>query len=406
MFQVFLLVGFYFFFSPQKASAACPLVISPKQEYFPYNFSGKITVISLGGVAPVRCFNEQGGKYIVVLRSQKDPEIVVLIQETRVKVEDSTTLSFNVDLREKIPIGGGQIGPGGETSHPDMIEPGLTSGSWTITVCTPGDFRNCKPGGTTALGFVQIQVSPAPPPTPTPVPANLPKIDNSSLSSCLYQTGDKVKFNVTNIQPNKTYVWWWHGDIGIKPQKYSSSDPAKDLTVEIPSDETQQVGVRIFCIDFLDNRRCSRGFQNSVMLEFTPTPPDEESKKRSCGILNTIPISYPPSLEGAGLPCNGSRSLDGKCEQVDTAVGPIPTDPAKFVGSILKIFLGLAGGIALLLIIVSGYQLMTSQGNPEKIQEAKERLTSAIVGLLFIIFSLVLLETVGVDILQIPGFSK
>jgi hypothetical protein len=45
--------------------------------------------------------------------------------------------------------------------------------------------------------------------------------------------------------------------------------------------------------------------------------------------------------------------------------------------------------------------MMTSTGNPEAIQEAKERITSAIVGLLFIIFSLVILQVIGVDILQI-----
>lgn len=88
-----------------------------------------------------------------------------------------------------------------------------------------------------------------------------------------------------------------------------------------------------------------------------------------------------------------------------TAIGPINTDPAGFVKSIFGIILGLAGGIALLLIIFSGYRLMTSQGNPEKVQGAKETLTSAIVGLLFIIFSLIILQIIGVEILKIPGFQ-
>lgn len=88
----------------------------------------------------------------------------------------------------------------------------------------------------------------------------------------------------------------------------------------------------------------------------------------------------------------------------DTALGEISTDPASFIKSIFGILLSLAGGVALLLIIISGYRLMTSQGNPEKVQAAREQLTSAIVGLLFIIFSLAILTIIGVDILRIPGF--
>ena len=103
-------------------------------------------------------------------------------------------------------------------------------------------------------------------------------------------------------------------------------------------------------------------------------------------------------------PCTRTNA-DGECIAVDTAVGIINTEPQGFVRSIFTLVLGLSGGIALILIIISGYKFMTSQGNPEKTKEATERLTSAIIGLLFIIFAFVILEIVGVDILKIPGFS-
>jgi len=48
--------------------------------------------------------------------------------------------------------------------------------------------------------------------------------------------------------------------------------------------------------------------------------------------------------------------------------------------------------------------MMTSQGDQEKIKAARERITSAIIGFLFLVFSLVLLEIIGVNILRIPGF--
>ena len=94
-----------------------------------------------------------------------------------------------------------------------------------------------------------------------------------------------------------------------------------------------------------------------------------------------------------------------KCASIDTAIGNISTEPAGFVRKIFGLVLGLAGGIALILIIISGYRLMASQGNPEAVQASRDQLISAIVGLLFIIFSFVILQVIGVDILKIPGFK-
>jgi hypothetical protein len=119
-------------------------------------------------------------------------------------------------------------------------------------------------------------------------------------------------------------------------------------------------------------------------------------------ILMLFVLNFPFSKVYAG-PCIDNVSTP--CV-VDTAIGPISTDPAAFVQRIYSVVLGLAGGIALILIIIAGYKFMTSQGNPESVKAATEGLTSAVVGLLFIIFAFVILQVIGVDILQIPGFSK
>ena len=95
-----------------------------------------------------------------------------------------------------------------------------------------------------------------------------------------------------------------------------------------------------------------------------------------------------------------------KCTSINTAIGPINTEPQAFVRTIISLVLGIAGGIALLLLIISGYRFMASHGNPEKVTAAKDQLTAAIIGLLFIIFSFVILQVIGVDILRIPGFTR
>ncbi len=95
----------------------------------------------------------------------------------------------------------------------------------------------------------------------------------------------------------------------------------------------------------------------------------------------------------------------GKGNYVWTAFGCLPTSTGEFLTPLLKFGSGIAGGIAFLLIIVGGFQMAMSAGNPEKLNEGKELITSAIVGLLFIIFSVFLLRLIGVDILGIPGFT-
>lgn len=87
-----------------------------------------------------------------------------------------------------------------------------------------------------------------------------------------------------------------------------------------------------------------------------------------------------------------------------TALGCIPTgDFNDFVVWFLQRAIGIAGGIAFLLMISGGFKILVSGGDPKGVQAGGETITSALTGLLFIIFSVFLLELIGVKILGIPG---
>ena len=66
--------------------------------------------------------------------------------------------------------------------------------------------------------------------------------------------------------------------------------------------------------------------------------------------------------------------------------------------------LALAGLFALSCIIYASIKIQISRGNPETVKKAQETMTSCIVGLLLIIFSVLILKVIGVDILRIPNF--
>ena len=80
-------------------------------------------------------------------------------------------------------------------------------------------------------------------------------------------------------------------------------------------------------------------------------------------------------------------------------------DLADKINNILPIAIGLGGAIAFLLIVFGGFQIILSAGNPDRVKAGKEMITSAIAGLLLIIFSVFILRLIGHDILEIPGFK-
>lgn len=114
-----------------------------------------------------------------------------------------------------------------------------------------------------------------------------------------------------------------------------------------------------------------------------------------CGLA----VIAPAHAEGVGPTFCGPGDSG-----IVTAIGCIPITPSGFTSKLFTLSLGIAGGIAILLIIVGGLQIQTSIGNPDRVNQGKEIIEGAIIGLLLIILSVFILRVVGVDILGIPGF--
>jgi hypothetical protein len=111
--------------------------------------------------------------------------------------------------------------------------------------------------------------------------------------------------------------------------------------------------------------------------------------------------------------CDYAGTGQGKTDCTDcasnngvwTALGCIPTTPQAVFTTTFTFGIGIAGGIAFLLILFGGFQVLTSAGNPEQLNAGQELISSAVAGLLLIIFSIFLLRLIGYDILRIPGFK-
>lgn len=70
------------------------------------------------------------------------------------------------------------------------------------------------------------------------------------------------------------------------------------------------------------------------------------------------------------------------------AIGQLATN-------IIQVALPLAALASIILLVIAGYKMITSQGNPDKLKDAKEMITNAIIGLVFILLSVSILALVS-----------
>lgn len=111
-----------------------------------------------------------------------------------------------------------------------------------------------------------------------------------------------------------------------------------------------------------------------------------------------------PNARSAASPNSNDPMAGCGLESINTAIGCIPVgDTNSFMGWILGWAVGVGGGIAFLLIVYASFMVMTSQGDPTRLKAGQELLTSAISGLIMLIFSVFILKFIGIDILKLDN---
>ncbi len=89
-----------------------------------------------------------------------------------------------------------------------------------------------------------------------------------------------------------------------------------------------------------------------------------------------------------------------------TVFGCLPHSPSAFAAFVLRFSLGIGGGVAFLVMVWGSFYLLTSAGNPGRINQGKKIIFYAGLGILVIIFSIFIFQLVGVQILGIPEFGQ
>ncbi len=102
----------------------------------------------------------------------------------------------------------------------------------------------------------------------------------------------------------------------------------------------------------------------------------------------------------------GSGSKSNFLDAVNSKAGlkGVPGDPGALISAILPYIFGIAGILLLVYLVLGGFQLMTSRGDPKAVAGAWAKITNAVIGFVIVFVSFLLVRLIG-QILGITAFS-
>ncbi len=95
-------------------------------------------------------------------------------------------------------------------------------------------------------------------------------------------------------------------------------------------------------------------------------------------LITSLTILYPSSVLGASCKATNGQPIPNCIPQ--------KTIP-QLLGMVINALLILAGAVAVLFIIIGGFQYVSSAGNPESVAKAKTTILYAVIGLIVAILS-------------------
>lgn len=90
--------------------------------------------------------------------------------------------------------------------------------------------------------------------------------------------------------------------------------------------------------------------------------------------------------------------------QSQAGLAAAPTDLGGLIGNILPYVYGIVGMLLLIYLVLGGFQLMTSQGDPKAMAGAQAKITNALIGFVVVLLSAGLVVILG-RLLHVEIFS-
>lgn len=221
-------------------------------------------------------------------------------------------------------------------------------------------------------------------------------------------TNKSVQIEAYKLMIGDTYtVETYYGDKIFTTRSFKVDDDTNLIKVLLNSsdypEDVYSIGIRVLATD--GNSLCT-GTVNFI-ADSDMRSPIKGTPFDYCSQLPGTEDDFddPNTQRGACWVCvtqNGKFEGPEDSGKIYTGLGCISVSNEGLAKDLIRLLLGVSGGIALISILSASFMLTISQGDSNKVKNAKELITASITGLLFLIFSIFILEFIGVDILHIP----
>ncbi|NOY15153.1 MAG: hypothetical protein GXP43_02955 [bacterium] len=215
------------------------------------------------------------------------------------------------------------------------------------------------------------------------IPVNLPltsdyyvetacSCGNSDPTACLYDQSSNYRASYLQYNStNKTATFIWNNPPPLEDPNYSCSS----LNLYVKG---RKVGTLEDALNQYDQQQVKKT-ANTPCKFIDPSSPEYNDCVACMGDINS-----PSGKVWTVFGCMNTTGTGG------------------LFSTIFRILSFLLGGVAMLLLVYASFLYITSQGDAEKIKQAKSLLTAIIAGILFIIFSIMIMKFVGLTLLDLP----
>lgn len=147
-------------------------------------------------------------------------------------------------------------------------------------------------------------------------------------------------------------------------------------------------------------------------IPFDPAPSNWETCRKclypaastDAGTFETLTID--PTTNEAPTPQPGRHYTMIGCLSTNSDDFTKPGAAGGVTQALLNVIFSISGGIAFLYLIYGAFFVLTSEGDPDRLNQGKRTIWGAVVGLIFVISSVFLVNLIGAGILKIPGFGN
>lgn len=187
------------------------------------------------------------------------------------------------------------------------------------------------------------------------------------------------------------------------------------LLLAVFSSGTLSVGAQEYAVsDACGYSRVTRADPNdaiSVKTEYVK--PEGWEACRKCLYPATTNVDNPDAKETVKIDPVTGKAPTPAIGRYQTAIGCISTANFRSFGSargliqpMLNVLFGVSGGIAFIYIIYGAFTILTSRAEPEKLNHGRRMLIGSVVGLIFSISAVFIINFIANSVLKIPGFGK